>query len=204
MHSRLHRASLPDRVDTYTHTAGVGFQGQALVTKRKNFTTLSDFLCCLALLLCNVQDKSDPIVRQLNHRQMLRFCHTAHERQLLTYFSAGIDASNLEKAVNVGVDGMGIGFALHAQAKGFVGALSLDRINAVLDARDAAEKAPVAKAARDLAFLDYFSGIGALTKDENDLRLELYAALDKVRLFVCTAKACRTFNIARYAPGVLG
>lgn len=135
--------------------------------------------CCLNGL--PIQGASIPVVDQLSHRQMLRFAHTAHERQLLTYLSAGIDASNLHKAVNVGIDGMGIGFALHAQAQGAVGALSRKKINAVLDARDSAQQTAVGQAARALAFLDYFSSFGALTEAENTARQDLYAALDQVR-----------------------
>ena len=130
--------------------------------------------------VCKTQDASIPVVNQLSHRQMLKFAHLAHERGLITYLSAGIDASNLYKAVQVGIDGMGIGFALHVQAQGAVGALSRERINAVLDARDAAEKAVLGRAGKMLALLDYFAAFGVLTEAEDATRKALYNVMDQV------------------------
>jgi len=125
------------------------------------------------------KDASIPVVNQLSHRQILKFAHLAHERGLITYLSAGIDASNLYKAVQVGIDGLGIGFALHMQAQGAVGALSRERINAVLDARDAAEKAVLGRAGKVLALLDYFAAFGVLTTEEDVAREALYSVLDQ-------------------------
>ncbi|GCA62296.1 ribose 5-phosphate isomerase, type A [Kipferlia bialata] len=123
---------------------------------------------------------SVPVVNQLTHRQMLHFVHTAHEAGLLTYLSAGIDATNLHKAVSVGVDGMGIGFALHAKGPdGVVAALSVVEINKVLAARDAAENTTLGAAAKALAHLDTCHCEGSITEDQDRLRMELYAAMDQ-------------------------
>jgi len=128
---------------------------------------------------------SEPIVEQLTHPQMLHFVHRAHEAGLITYLSAGIDASNLHKAVYTGVDGMGIGFALHAQnpdKKGVIAALSIDKINEVLEKRDQAENQVLGKAAKLLAHLDYAFFEGTLDQAQEEFRKSLFAALDQPSL----------------------
>lgn len=123
---------------------------------------------------------SVPIVNQLSHKQMMRFVHGAHKNGLITYFSAGIDAENLHKAVYTGVDGLGIGFALHAQnpdKPGVIAALSLDKINAVLDSRDQAEQAMLGRAAKMLASLDYAKYEGTIDSESDAQRELLYTYL---------------------------
>ncbi|MGD9823247.1 LOG family protein, partial [Desulfobacter sp.] len=128
---------------------------------------------------------SVPVVDQLSHPQMLGFVHEAHQAGLITYLSAGIDASNLHKAVYTGVDGMGIGFALHAQnpdKAGVIAALSVKKINEILEKRDQAEGHLFGRAAKVLAHLDYASFEGSLSSEQEQLREKLFDTLNKPRI----------------------
>eukprot|EP01061_Rhynchopus_euleeides_P013820 TRINITY_DN23_c0_g1_i4.p1 TRINITY_DN23_c0_g1~~TRINITY_DN23_c0_g1_i4.p1 ORF type:complete len:2139 (+),score=1003.49 TRINITY_DN23_c0_g1_i4:111-6527(+) len=126
---------------------------------------------------------SVPIVEQLPHHLMVYFMHAAHSSGLVTYLSAGLNPANLHKAVFTGVDGMGIGLALHLLSEdepGVVGALDIAKINSVLDKRDTAEADVVARAAKLLAGLDYLSAGVALSEQQALMRRQLWAALYQV------------------------
>lgn len=148
---------------------------------------------------------SIPIVNQLSHRQMLHFVHTAHKTGLITYFSAGIDATNLHKAVYTGVDGLGIGFALHAnnpKAAGVVAALSIEEINKVLKKRDEAEESLLGKAGKILAHLDYSSYEGTLTPKQETLQSALFDALNKPTAEEIDEDVVRKLLDESYIPAV--
>ena len=54
---------------------------------------------------------SDPIMEQLGYKNSLVLVHKAHERGLLTYFSAGFRFKHLTDIVQTGTDGIGLGGA---------------------------------------------------------------------------------------------
>lgn len=54
---------------------------------------------------------SDPIMEQLGYKNSLKLVHMAHEKGLLTYFSAGFRFKHLTDIVQTGTDGIGLGGA---------------------------------------------------------------------------------------------
>ncbi|HYO74243.1 MAG TPA: hypothetical protein VEU33_50040, partial [Archangium sp.] len=124
---------------------------------------------------------SVPVMEQIPHATAVELVHRAHERGLLTYFSAGCRLPQIAAAVHVGVDGVGIGGAQILRYMdsdtGFHGPFQPENIPAILAARDEAARSPLGRAAALLARLDGASSQGKLTEAQEQLRAELFEAL---------------------------
>lgn len=114
------------------------------------------------------------------YHQMLELVHLAHEKGMLTYFSAGIGLDNIRQIVFTGVDGIGIGTYLHYKTEGKpMGALAEERVLNVIAARNKAEAEINGKAAKTLAALDNRFFEKTLSIRENEQRLLLFKALNE-------------------------
>lgn len=121
------------------------------------------------------------VLEQLSYVEAVTLVHRAHERGLLTYFSAGFRMHHLAQAVYTGVDGVGVGGAqilryMDAET-GYHGPFQEENIPAILAERDMAETAILGRAAHALARLDrlaYEQTIGAW---DDVHRQELFRAL---------------------------
>ncbi len=124
---------------------------------------------------------SIPVMEQISHATAVELVHRAHERGLLTYFSAGFRLPQIAAAVHAGVDGVGIGGAQILRymdsETGFHGPFQPENIPAILAARDEAARSPLGRAAALLARLDWLSSQGNLTDAQEQLRTELFEAL---------------------------
>jgi hypothetical protein len=123
------------------------------------------------------------ILEQLSHAEAVELVHTAHERGLLTYFSAGFRFHHLPQAVHTGVDGVGVGGAqilryMDAQT-GFHGPFKHDNIETILKIRDEAEQSELGQAAAMLARLDRLYFEGCINVSDNSLRLALFEAVQQ-------------------------
>jgi hypothetical protein len=124
---------------------------------------------------------SIPVMEQISHATAVELVHRAHERGLLTYFSAGFRLPQIAAAVYAGVDGVGIGGAQILRYMdsdtGFHGPFQPENIPAILAARDEAASSPLGRAAALLARLDWLSSQGKLTDAQEQQREELFQAL---------------------------
>jgi hypothetical protein len=124
---------------------------------------------------------SIPVMEQISHATAVELVHRAHERGLLTYFSAGFRLPQIAAAVHVGVDGVGIGGAQILRYMdsdtGYHGPFQPENIPAILAARDEAAQSPLGRAAALLARLDWASSQGHLTDAQERMREELFEAL---------------------------
>lgn len=124
---------------------------------------------------------SVPIVEQIPHATAVELVHRAHERGLLTYFSAGFRLPQIAAAVHAGVDGVGIGGAQILRymdsETGYHGPFQPENIPSILAARDEAAASPLGRAAALLARLDWQSSQGELTDAQEAFRVELFEAL---------------------------
>lgn len=125
------------------------------------------------------QEPSIPIVEQLSYEQLIELVHTAHERGLETYISAGLQPPHMRLCTYLGVDGVGIGTSLHDYnpESGLRGQLKAERVREVLDIRDAAAQEPLGRGATLLARMDrmYFEGTLPISLDEK--RNQLFEAM---------------------------
>ncbi|GIE53681.1 hypothetical protein Ani05nite_72150 [Amorphoplanes nipponensis] len=121
------------------------------------------------------------VLEQLSYAEAVTLVHRAHERGLLTYFSAGFRRHHLAQAVLTGVDGIGVGGAqilryMDADT-GFHGPFLDRHIPAILAERDLAETSVLGQAARTLSRLDRMAYEGTLTAWDDVHRRDLFAAL---------------------------
>ncbi len=117
---------------------------------------------------------------QVSPSQMLSLVHQAHEFGLETYISAGMQATHMEIAAQVGVGGVGIGTRLHEpvdEKTGLLGPLLRSEILACLNARNAGANSIVGRAARRLAVLDWLSDEKTLAKPAEKFRQRLFGLL---------------------------
>lgn len=130
------------------------------------------------------------VLEQLSHAEAVELVHTAHERGLLTYFSAGFRFHHLPKAVYTGVDGVGVGGAQilrHMDYQtGFHGPFKPDNIETILEIRDQAEQSILGQAAVLLARLDRMYFEGCITASDNLLRSALFEAVQQQDQSRCT------------------
>jgi hypothetical protein len=121
------------------------------------------------------------VLDQLDYAEALTLVHRAHERGLLTYFSAGFRLHHIPLVVHTGVDGVGIGgsqvLRYMDRTTGHHGPFTEERIPEILRRRDEAEVSPLGRAARLLARLDRMSYERSLAPDLDGLRQHLFAAL---------------------------
>ena len=125
------------------------------------------------------------VLEQLSYVEAVTLVHRAHERGLLTYFSAGFRLHNLAQAVMTGVDGVGVGGAqilryMDAET-GFHGPFQYQRIPAILAERDLAETCVLGQAVRALSRLDRMAFEGTITAWDDVHRQDLFAALSAGR-----------------------
>jgi uncharacterized protein (UPF0264 family) len=124
-------------------------------------------------------DPSIPIVEQLSYEQLIELVHTAHEKGLETYISAGLQPPHMRTCTYIGVDGVGIGTSLHDYnpESGLRGQLKADRVREVLDIRDVAASEPLGRGAALLAQMDRMYFEGTLPLALNDGRRDLYSLM---------------------------
>lgn len=124
---------------------------------------------------------SVPVMEQIPHATAVELVHRAHERGLLTYFSAGFRLPQIAAAVHAGVDGVGIGGAQILRymdsETGYHGPFQPENIPSILAARDEAARSPLGRAAALLARMDWLSSQGRLTDAQEQFRNELFEAL---------------------------
>lgn len=120
------------------------------------------------------------ILKQLSHAEAIELVHKAHEKGLLTYFSAGFRYHHLPSAVYTGVDGVGVGGAqiLRYMDKktGYHGPFKPENISEILKVRNEAMNNWQGKSAELLARLDRMYSEGSLAVSDNELRIELFEA----------------------------
>jgi hypothetical protein len=121
------------------------------------------------------------VLEQLEPRESVLLVHAAHERGLLTYFSAGFRFEHLAAAVETGVDGVGVGGAqilrYMDKVTGHHGPFLPANIGTILQIRDTAEQGLRGRAAALLARLDRQHFELSITEDHDALRRELVDAL---------------------------
>ncbi|RSM74236.1 hypothetical protein DMB66_02180 [Actinoplanes sp. ATCC 53533] len=125
------------------------------------------------------------VLEQLSYAEAVTLVHRAHERGLLTYFSAGFRLHNLAQAVMTGVDGIGVGGAqilryMDADT-GFHGPFLDGNIPAILAERDLAETSVLGQAARVLSRLDRMAFEATITAWDDVHRHDLFTALSAGR-----------------------
>lgn len=125
---------------------------------------------------------SEAIILSFSDAQWLDLIHSAHERGLETYVSAGMDKQHMPACVYSGVDGVGIGTSLHyrkqdANGKYIMGELKRDAILEVLQVRDSAAATARGRGAGALAMLDRLHFERILPPESDALRASLFAAL---------------------------
>lgn len=125
------------------------------------------------------------VLEQLSYAEAVTLVHRAHERGLLTYFSAGFRLHNLAQAVLTGVDGVGVGGAQILRymdaGTGFHGPFLDGNIPAILAERDLAETSVLGRAAGALSRLDRMAFEATITAWDDVHRQDLFAALSAGR-----------------------
>lgn len=121
------------------------------------------------------------ILEQLSQAEALTLVHRAHEKGLLTYFSAGFRLHHLAHAVAAGVDGVGVGGAqilrYMDRETGYHGPFKPENILEILRIRDEASQSLLGRAAHMLARLDRMYYEGCITERENEQRVALFDAM---------------------------
>jgi len=144
------------------------------------------------------------ILEQLTHEEATTLVHKAHEKGLLSYFSAGFKFHNLPLAIYTGVDGVGVGGAqilrLMDKDSGFHGPFIPENISKILAIRDEAAKHWLGQAAILLARLDRMFYEGSLTVQENSFRLELFEAVAKQEQARCEELTVHFAKVAAISP----
>ena len=121
---------------------------------------------------------SEPIIGQLKHSHLLKLVHSAHERGLETYVSAGMDGKYMRDAVFIGIGGVGIGTSLHyISGDGAIGEIDPEKVRHALAVQKEAAGTVVGRAASRLAQLDWRYAEGSLPEQLNSLRHELFKVL---------------------------
>jgi hypothetical protein len=120
---------------------------------------------------------SVPIVGRLKRSELHSLIHEAHEHGLETYISAGITSREMRHAVMLGVGGVGVGTSLHHRTRDSIGEIDADKVREILKASSAAATTPIARAARELALLDWRHAEGSLTRNDEATRSALFQRL---------------------------
>ena len=126
---------------------------------------------------------SECIMHQLSEETALTIVHQAHERGLVTYFSSGFRFAQIPLAIYSGVDGVGIGGAqvlrYMDKESGMHGPYMEENISKILSTRDEAAASTRGCGVHLLCRLDTMYFEGSLTKDENEMRQQLFNSLVK-------------------------
>jgi hypothetical protein len=121
---------------------------------------------------------SRPIIGRLKHTHLLKLVHSAHERGLETYVSAGMDGQYMRDAVFIGIGGVGIGTSLHYNSDdGAIGEIDPGRVKHALAVQKDAAGTVVGRGASRLAQLDWRYAEGSLPEQLNSSRHELFKVL---------------------------
>lgn len=124
---------------------------------------------------------SNCIIEQISFAETLDLVHSAHEKGLMTYLSAGFRLNHIAHAVWTGVDGIGIGGAQILRYMDYTtgnhGPFKPDNIRHILMTRDKAEHSVRGIAAKLLARLDQMHHECSINEEQNKLRQELFDAL---------------------------
>lgn len=129
------------------------------------------------------------VLEQLSHAEAVELVHKAHEKGLLTYFSAGFRYHHLSLAVSTGVDGVGVGgtqiVRYFDSRTGYHGPFKPENISEILKIRDFAANTWQGKAGALLSRLDRMYYESSLTVKDNLLRLELFKAVKAQNQEIC-------------------
>ncbi|KAL3866240.1 hypothetical protein ACJMK2_043555 [Sinanodonta woodiana] len=121
------------------------------------------------------------IMYQINFEEALTIVHEAHQRGLVTYFSAGFKFNEIKYAVYTGVDGIGIGGAQVLRfmdgETGMHGPYTEENISRILASRDEAAHSFRGRGVHLLARLDTMYFEGSISQKQNLLRHDLFSAL---------------------------
>lgn len=121
------------------------------------------------------------IMYQLTFEEALTIVHEAHERGLITYFSAGFKFGEIKHAVWAGVDGIGIGGAQVLRymdnETGMHGPYMEENIPEIMRQRDNAASSVRGRGVKLLARLDTMFAEGSISKEDNETRSMLFSAL---------------------------
>lgn len=144
------------------------------------------------------------VLEQLTHEEAVTLVHKAHEKGLLTYFSAGFKFHNLALSVYTAVDGVGVGGAqilrFMDKRTGFHGPFLPENITKILQIRDEAANSWLGKSAILLSRLDRMFYEGSLSVDDNPYRLNLFEAVAKQNQARCERLLTHFSAIAAMPP----
>ena len=124
---------------------------------------------------------SDPIMEQLGYKNSLKLVHMAHEKGLLTYFSAGFRFKHLTDIVQTGTDGIGLGGAQILRfmdpKNGYQDPFKQENVKKILDINQKAANNIVGQGSILLTRLDRMYFEGSLPSWAEGQRNNLYIAL---------------------------
>lgn len=172
-----------DLVDDLTTTAPRTLKGE---TQRLEIATLAIHLVEVGKFNKVAWDGALPLghakpilVGQLKRVELLSLVHSAHEKGLETYISAGMQPEHMRDATYTGVGAVGIGTSLHHRSKdGIIGQVDAVALRKVLEVRKAASNEIPAILASDLAQLDWEYHRGLLADGSpNERRHSVFEAL---------------------------
>jgi hypothetical protein len=125
---------------------------------------------------------SYPLIEFFSVDNLFKWAHHAHELGLETYGSGGMRDYHFPLLQLAGLDGVGVGFSIHdaptASAPGKAGRLRTDKVESEVQLRNAAEKAPVGRAATLMRMLDEKKSDGTITPEQEKLRTEVFNFID--------------------------
>lgn len=124
---------------------------------------------------------SDPIMEQLGYKNSLKLVHMAHEKGLLTYFSAGFRFKHLTDIVQTGTDGIGLGGAqilrFMDSKNGYQDPFKQENVKKILDINQKAANNTIGQGSILLTRLDRMYFEGSLPSWAEGQRNNLYIAL---------------------------
>ncbi|MGP7816565.1 hypothetical protein [Niallia sp. 01092] len=126
------------------------------------------------------------VIEQLTFSEALTLVHKAHEKGLLTYFSAGFRFHHLPQVIYTGTDGIGLGGAqiLRYMDKdtGYHGPFKEENISEIIEIREEAMNSVKGQASMLLSRLDRMYFETSITPEDNEKRNLLFTQLrdDKV------------------------
>lgn len=123
------------------------------------------------------QQPSRPFIGQISRRQLLELVHSAHERGLETYISAGMKSEHMRDAVFIGVGGVGIGTDLHYKQGNTIGEIDAKKVVRALEEQQRASHEIGGWAAAVLAQLDWSYAEGSGSRELNKVRSKLFETL---------------------------
>ncbi|UOQ50305.1 hypothetical protein MUN88_09710 [Gracilibacillus caseinilyticus] len=121
------------------------------------------------------------VIEQLSFAEALTLVHRAHEKGLITYFSAGFRFNHLPQVIYTGTDGIGLGGAqiLRYMDKktGYHGPFKEENISKIIEIREKVTNDTKGKAAILLSRLDRMYFEKCITPEDNEKRELLFLQL---------------------------